>query len=122
MSKLSSQSVRVLPLVIAFATVVTVFSGCGPVPWANTGPSGPATVTGAVTSDRGAVLADAAVLLHGQATTRNTRTDINGRFVFPNVPLGQFTVSVSAAGYRGAKQKVNVEKEGTGQVNVRLKM
>jgi Carboxypeptidase regulatory-like domain len=127
MSTQFHRSVRAFSLVVMSAVVLALVSGCASmtVPFAtksNVGPSGPATVAGKVTSDRGAVLADAAITLHGLSVTRKARTDIGGRFVFTSVPLGQFTIWVSAAGYKGVKQQVTVEKEGTVQVDVRLRM
>jgi len=110
-------------LVVVSAIALAGVTGCASLPWAkaNAGPSGPATVTGKVTSDRGAVLAFASVVLHGPSVRRQTTTDVAGRFVIEKVPLGQFTVSVSAPGYKSTKQKVQVDKEGEVQVDVRLK-
>jgi hypothetical protein len=109
--------------VVVSAIALAAASGCASLPWvkANAGPSGPATVTGKVTSDRGAVLANASVVLHGPSVRRQTTTDIAGRFVIANVPLGQFTLSASAPGYKSAKHKVQVDKEGEVQADIQLK-
>ncbi len=109
--------------VLAVACIAIAFlSTCASMPFrGETGASGPATVTGQVTSDRGAILDDVAVTLSGPSFHRTTRTDIAGRFTFDHVPLGQYTLSASAAGYKSAKQKLAVDKEAV-QTNVKLRM
>ena len=87
-----------------------------------TGASGPATVTGQVTSDRGAVLADVVVALSGPSFHRTTRTDIAGRFTFEHVPLGQYKLSAAATGYKRASEPVVVDKEGAVRAAVKLRM
>jgi hypothetical protein len=51
-----------------------------------------------VTSDRGAVLADAGVTLTGPSIYRSVKTDVRGRFSFERVPLGTYVVTASAVG------------------------
>ncbi len=117
-------TVRVLSLVVGSAILVTLVSGCANLPGfrAGAGPEGPATISGKAISDRGAVLADASVTLSGPSLRRTTTTDIGGRFQFERVPLGRFAVSVSATGYKTAKQTVVVDKETVVQVDVQVKM
>jgi hypothetical protein len=111
-------------LAIGTAALIASFPGCGHLPWASrdAGVKGPATVTGQVTSDRGAILADAAVTLSGPSVRRQTRTGVTGRFTFEQVPLGRYVVSVSAAGYKSAKQTVTVDKEASVRADLKLRM
>lgn len=44
-------------------------------------------------------------------------SDLNGFFVL-NAPVGQYTLVVSAMGYKTVKQRVTVEKGGAATVNL----
>ncbi len=114
---------RFLLAIGAAALIASVF-GCAHLPWAarDAGVKGPATVTGQVTSDRGAILADAAVTLSGPTVRRETRTNITGRFSFEQVPLGRYELSASAPGYKGTKQTVTVDKETGVRADLKLRM
>lgn len=59
--------------------------------------TGTATVTGSVTDASGKPVPEAAVSLVGQETLHAT-TDVQGRFLFSDVPLGIYTVVVVASG------------------------
>ncbi len=109
---------------LAVACVAIAFlSACASMPFrGETGASGPATVTGQVTSDRGAVLDDVAVVLSGPSFHRTTRTDIAGRFTFEHIPLGQYRLSAAATGYKRTSQPVVVDKEGAVRAAVKLRM
>jgi len=111
-------------LTVGAVALIASLSGCAHLPWAarDAGVKGPATVAGRVTSDRGAVLADAAVTLSGPSVRRHTRTDIAGRFSFDQVPLGTYVVSASVAGFKGAKQTVTVDKEAVVRADLKLRM
>ncbi len=112
-----------LATVALVAAMLACASACASMPFrGETGAAGPATVTGQVVSDRGAVLADVAVALTGPSFHRTTRTDVSGRYAFEHVPLGQYTLSASATGYKSVKQKVPVDKEAVVQANVKLRM
>lgn len=115
---------RLLLVVLAGVALITIVSGCASLPWArgDTGPSGPATVTGQVTDDRGAILSGASVRLSGPAVRRSVTTNSAGRFTFERVPLGSFVVSASAPGFKSAKRTVQVDKETTVKVDLRLPM
>lgn len=113
---------RAATLAVACIAIATL-SACASMPFrGETGASGPATVTGQVTSDRGAILADVAVALSGPSFHRTTRTDIAGRFTFEHVPLGQYTLSAAGEGYKRAKQTVVVDNEGAVRTTVKLRM
>ena len=115
---------RLLPSLLACAAIFVLVSGCAhlPIVARDSGAIGPATVTGQVTSERGAIIADAGVTLTGPAVRRSVRTDFTGRYTFERVPLGNYVVSASAAGYKGAKQPVNVDKEAAARVDFKLGM
>src|SRR5215213_246565 len=63
------------------------------------------TVSGLVTDQQGAAVADAAVLLLDTATSATQRTTTNeaGRYVFLNVPPGLYDLSVSKNGFNAAR-------------------
>jgi hypothetical protein len=120
-------------LVLAAGAVVFAawLAGCAHVPFAihDSGVKGPATIAGQVTSDRGAIVADAEVSLassrgsgSGPTVRRQTRTDISGRFTFEQVPLGVYIVTASPAGYKSAKEKVTIDKEGSVRLNFKVRM
>ncbi|MGH9452689.1 MAG: carboxypeptidase-like regulatory domain-containing protein [Terriglobia bacterium] len=59
------------------------------------------SITGAVSDPSGAAIPNAAVTLTGAATgvTLTTTSTSAGQFVFPVVPVGRYTLSVSARGF-----------------------
>jgi len=121
---------RHLVLAGAAVAVAAWLAGCAHMPFAihDSGVKGPATIAGQVTSERGAIIADAAVELlssgapPGQTVRRQTKTDITGRFVFEQVPLGSYVVTAAASGYKSAKQTVTVEKEGNVRADLKVRM
>jgi len=121
---ISRRSPRFFVLALACVASVTIASGCAILPWAShdTGPAGLATITGVVTDDRGAILADASVKLSGPSVRRSVRTDIAGRFTFEHVPLGRYVVSAAAVGLKGAKQTVQIDNEWETTVRADLKL
>lgn len=60
-----------------------------------------ATLTGVVTDPQGAVLAGADVKLTNEDTgvTRHVPTGTDGRYIFPNLPPGNYDVLVTASGF-----------------------
>ncbi len=113
-----------LLFVIGSAVLATTLLACAHMPWAarDAGVAGPATVMGQVTSDRGAIIVDAAITLTGPSVRRSARTDIAGRFSFERVPIGRYVVSAAATGFKHGKQTVAVDKEGTIRADLKLKM
>jgi hypothetical protein len=63
-------------------------------------------ITGTVQDPSGAVIAGAEVRIVNQDTgvlTRTAKTDANGSFTVPLLPVGTYTVSVNSAGFQEAK-------------------
>ncbi|HVJ09527.1 MAG TPA: TonB-dependent receptor [Acidisarcina sp.] len=67
-----------------------------------------ASLTGLVTDASGAVVAKVPVTVQGQATgfTRTTETDNAGYYTFSNLPIGQYSISVSKDGFATVSQQV----------------
>jgi hypothetical protein len=67
-------------------------------------------VAGTVTDAMGAVVAAATVTLSSSATgqTLTTETSAAGQYVFPNVPVGDYTVTVEAADFQTVRREVRV--------------
>ncbi len=73
-------------------------------------------IGGAVTDQSGAVVAGAQVTATENATNISIRavSSSAGEFSFPNLPLGSYTVSVSASGFKAMKvDQVPVTAGGT---------
>jgi hypothetical protein len=66
-----------------------------------------ATLLGTVTDPSGAAVPNAAVAITNTATgvTRNLTTNSDGQFVAPDLRIGNYTVRVSATGFKAAEQK-----------------
>jgi len=75
-----------------------------------------ATINGTVSDSTGAVIADAAVVLHSQETNldRTTITNSVGTYVIPQIHPGEYSVKVSKTGFRtGEKTNVNLNVNQT---------
>jgi carboxypeptidase family protein len=61
-----------------------------------------ATVSGVVTDERGAVVARAKVMARNLETniSRETATDVAGRYLIPELPPGQYEVTAESQGFR----------------------
>ena len=79
-------------------------------------------IRGTVTDPSGAVVPNAIVHLANPVSEyeQTTTTDATGQFTFPNVPFNPYTISVSAKGFAGLSQ--NVEIRSSVGVNVKLIM
>lgn len=80
-------------------------------------------IGGAVTDQSGAVVAGAQVTATENATNISIRavSSSAGEFSFPNLPLGSYTVSVSASGFKAMKvDQVPVTAGGTYTLPIRL--
>jgi Carboxypeptidase regulatory-like domain len=77
--------------------------------------TGTSRIVGAVTDQQGAVIADAQVTAMNEATgvTYTTRTTSAGVYVFPDVPAGQYSVTVEMTGFRKFISKQNVLTVGS---------
>ena len=55
-----------------------------------------------------------------QSLARETRTDLRGEFRFEDLPPGEYTVGISAAGFAEARSRVTVRVSAVRQINVTL--
>jgi hypothetical protein len=72
------------------------------------------TVQGVVSDSGGSIFANAAVTLQstdGLRLTFGTKTGADGRFIFPGVPVGNYTISVAADGGRTGTANGNVPSD-----------
>src|SRR5215471_3588039 len=63
------------------------------------------SVTGVVTDASGAAIAGAGVQLENPSTglAHKAMTNAQGRYLFPDLPVGQYTVTVSQTGFEAKK-------------------
>jgi outer membrane receptor protein involved in Fe transport len=88
-------------------------------------PAQTGTISGAVEDTTGGVLPGVTVTLQSQdrGFTRSTVTDENGRYVFPAVPIGPYTVTASLQGFETGTATDNlVEVDKTTQVPFSLRV
>ena len=86
---------------------------------------GMATIVGAVADGSGAFVPNAEVTLTHEATgvARTARADASGRFDFVRVPVGNYRLAASAAGFKRAEMRgVNLTAEQTLQLNLTLEI
>ena len=86
---------------------------------------GTATIVGAVSDSSDAVVPAAEITLTNEATgvARKAAADTAGRFGFTRVPVGNYRLSVSAAGFKRSEMRaVNLTAEQTLQLNVTLEL
>jgi len=81
------------------------------------------TITGTVTDPSGAVVPHAAITIVNTGTSiqRTLQADGSGRFVASAVPYGNYVVSATATGFKGAKSQTIVLNVGA-TVNVNLSL
>ena len=105
------------------ATVVGFYFGSrsGEATGATTGRTG--SVEGVVTDSAGAAAAGATVELKQGANKKFTQTaDLNGKYDFENVPIGDYEIQASLTGHAPSDSaKVKVAAGGTQTVNLKLK-
>jgi hypothetical protein len=85
--------------------------------------AGTGTIQGTVTDASGAVLPNAVVTVIDEATqvALPGKTDSTGLYVFPNIPIAVYTVSVTAPGFESFTQTHNVLEVGSNiAVNVKM--
>lgn len=77
--------------------------------------AGSGNIQGTVSDSTGAVIPDASVTLTDEAThvTRTAKSNAAGDFVFPNVPVGTYDLSATAAGFRSYVQRNIVLEVGS---------
>ena len=82
-------------------------------------------ITGTVTDTSGAVITGATVNLLGDETklSRTQTTNANGTYLFVNLPIGNYTLSFTQAGFQGETvPAILVQANRTATVNVELKV
>src|SRR6266702_1355599 len=87
--------------------------------------AGTASVQGTVQDHSGAVVSNATVTVTAADThaVRNTVTDSEGRYSLPNLPVGGYTLEVTASGFQGYQQSNLVLEVGNNvQINITLKV
>ncbi|MGI4830553.1 MAG: carboxypeptidase-like regulatory domain-containing protein, partial [Janthinobacterium lividum] len=84
--------------------------------------AGTASIQGVVTDSTGAFLPGAKVVLTNTdtGTTRNTVTDSAGLYSLPNIAVGPYSLSVTAAGFSGFTQRGVLEVGNNTQINAGL--
>ena len=80
------------------------------------------TIHGTVTDPTGAVIPGATVTLSNSVSglNRKVQTDATGQFEIANIPLNQYQVNVSAAGFAPLKQTINVRSAVGPELNLVL--
>jgi hypothetical protein len=68
------------------------------------------TLSGQVTDASGAVVGSATLIIKDDATgyERTVRSAADGDYVFPDLPIGNYTLTVSAAGFKAEKQHATI--------------
>ena len=82
-------------------------------------------ITGEVSDSSGGVIPNATVTIVGEQTglTRTVKSGGAGEYLFPNLPIGTYTLTYSAEGYELQKtQHINVQADRTASVNASLKV
>ena len=80
-------------------------------------------ITGVVTDSSGAAIAGAAVSLNSPSTglTRSAVTNSQGQYLFPDLAVGQYAITVSQAGFESRKvDGVEVAVSKTTNLNLQL--
>ena len=77
--------------------------------------AGTGTIQGIVTDPTGAIVPDATVTLTEESThvTRTIHSDKSGSYVFPNIEVGTYTVSVAAQGFQTYARTHNILEVGS---------
>ena len=67
-------------------------------------------LSGQVTDSSGAVVAEATLVINDEATgySRTVKTTGDGNYVFPELPIGQYSVTVEAPGFETVKGKATI--------------
>jgi len=85
--------------------------------------AGTATIQGTISDATGAVIAGGAVTLTNAATqvAHAAKTDGSGVYVFPNIPIGTYSITVAAAGFETYTQSSIVLEVGS-NISINVKM
>jgi hypothetical protein len=87
--------------------------------------AGAGNIQGTVVDATGAVIPSAAVTLTEKSTlvAHATKTDSSGVYVFPNIPIGTYSLSVAVPGFEGFTSDGNVLEVGSSiSINVKMKV
>jgi hypothetical protein len=81
-------------------------------------------ITGSIVDPNGAVVPNATVRItdkaRGQVLT--TQTTSAGSYLFPNVPVGEYTVNIEATGFTTVSRDVNVSLNQTATIDIALQV
>jgi hypothetical protein len=104
-------------VLICLVFVLLISSGC--VSWAATGGS----ISGSIADSSGAALPGTSLLLINDAhhSVYKTASDKQGLYSFPYLPIGHYTLTVSAAGF-ASQQKLNLSVDGNSAIRVDFTM
>ena len=85
---------------VVFLGAIVAFVACIPAAWCQS----TSTIRGTVTDSSGAVVPNAKVTIHNQATSeeRITQTDNSGNYVAPSLPVGTYRITAQAPGMQTA--------------------
>jgi iron complex outermembrane receptor protein len=78
-------------------------------------------LTGTVSDQTGGALAGVTILVRG-VEPRETQTDAAGRFAFPNLPPGAYTLTAQLGGFEPAQRDVRIEPGATTSVALTLQV
>ena len=84
-----------------------------------------ATLSGTITDPTGAVVPNAAVLIHSVATglDRSTMSDASGNFTAPALQPGDYTLTVTAAGFaKWVTEAITLSVDGYVNINAKLSL
>ncbi len=89
--------------------------------WAQTNQ---ASISGMVTDQQGAVVPSAKITASNTATHIRTETlsNASGIYILPNLPAGQYTLQIEAAGFRRALTQAALSTGQTMELNVKLEI
>lgn len=118
MSFPSRVSLRFGALCVAVLLVLSAFSSAALAQVAGTG-----SIQGVVSDPAGAVIPNARITLTEESTqvARNIVSDSKGTYLFPNITIGTYTVTVSAPGFQTFRSQHNVLEVGSNiAINAKL--
>jgi hypothetical protein len=89
------------PMAVCCAVICFVLAGLSASAQVNTG-----TLSGQVTDASGAVVSNATLTIKDEATgyDRAAKSAADGNYIFPDLPIGEYTLTVSATGFQTEKQ------------------
>jgi hypothetical protein len=81
-------------------------------------------LSGLVTDSSGAVIRNASITVTSQATgySRNAQTNTDGSYILPDLPIGDYEVSATAAGFATIKETANIAVGAHVRLDLQLKV